>query len=852
MCIVYLIFMLGMLGIGAFSLSIGNPERLVYATDYEGNVCGSANGGGPDYTSMKRAVYPRINQDMLANAQVKDPRSFKFYAICIEACPKGLTSVCNYDVEKKYTTAQKDLCLSDLSISSSVCNEIRSNCWTIPIQQTEILFRCLPLTNLTSGETTKCLFPKGIPSAADPRCVLAEDDKATLIQRPAQKNYLFDQLSAAASLWGRYFADLVQASWVILVCAIVLPIVLSFGFIKFLQNCTGVVVWAIIYLTMVVSIVATVAAYLKAGIINPARFISYAEQFAIANGTVAALDSAISGSVLDASANNSDTWRYVAYVMTAVTILLLVVLIAIRKQIAQSIDIITLGADAINAMPLMVFFPLLTVATLVAFLFWWIYVAANLMSAGTAEEINSAAAVKAANIEAQYGSGFDIAAVEAAFGNSTSFTTYSVSDVFFYLQIYHVFGLLWTNQFIQAISVLSISGAVSAYYFSLDGREKHAEYGELVKQWKIDNKWRAAAKTAEEKAEEAAAKAVADAKAAAGEDDAAASASAAGASTDAAAPAESAVLAEADILPDADVDALIDGHKIPRLRLFRKTGHRGSYEVIGALWRTIRKHMGTAAFGALLIAIVQMLRVVMAYFDKQLDGLAKNGQAWVAYIKWYINYCLWCLEQCVKFVTRNAFVYTALKGQGFCAAARSVFGLILRKAALLAFVNAVSNVIIFLGQLSIAVLCAIICWGMLENLPMFQAGGSSEVFSSWLPTVIVVLFAYFVAAFFFNTFDVAVDTMLIAYVTDMEECKIKNGMEFPLHYKAPKQAGACCCGICGCCGCAGSASNADEALSGAREHYAKGKKGKVPGEASSAAAADAKATSNPAAAGKDE
>lgn len=842
MCIVYVVFMLGMLVIGAFSLSIGNPERLVYATDYQGNVCGAVNANGPDYTTKKRAVYPRINQDMLANAQIKDPRQYKFYAICIEACPPGLTSVCNYDVEAKYTKAQKDACLSDLSLSTSVCNEVRANCWTIPIQQTEILFRCLPLTNLTSGETTKCLFPKGIPNAADPRCVLAEDDKATLVQRPAQKNYLFDQLSAAASLWGRYFADLVQASWVIALCAIVLPIVLSFGFIKFLQTCTGIVVWTIVYLTMAVSIAATVIAYLKAGLINPSQFTSYAEQFAIANGTVAALDSAISGSVLDASAANSDTWRYVAYVMTAITILLLVVLIAVRKQIAQSIDIITLGADAINAMPLMVFFPLLTVATLVAFLFWWIYVAANLMSAGTAEEIDSAAAVTAANIRDEYGSNVDVAAVTAAFGNSTSFTTYSVSDVFFYLQIYHVFGLLWTNQFIQAISVLSISGAVSAYYFSLDGREKHPEYGAAIKQWKIDNKWRKAAKTKEEEEEEKA------------EAESGAAVASTAASADKPASTDDVVLLnEADIPTDADVPAGLDGHKIPRLRLFRKTGHRGSYEVIAALWRTIRKHMGTAAFGALLIAIVQMLRVVMAYFDKQLDQLVKSGHAWVAYIKWYINFCLWCLEQCVKFVTRNSFVYTALKGQAFCAAARSVFGLILRKAALLVFVNAVTNVIIFLGQLSIAVLCAIVCWGLLENLPMFQDGGSSAVFSSWLPTVIVVLFAYFVAAFFFNTFDVAVDTMLIAYVTDMEECKIKNGIEFPLHYKAPKQAAACCCGICGCCGCcAGSAKNADAALTDAREHYAKGKTAKVPGETPTGGESDAKATDNPAAAGKAE
>ncbi len=35
-----------------------------------------------------------------------------------------------------------------------------------------------------------------------------------------------------------------------------------------------------------------------------------------------------------------------------------------------------------------------------------------------------------------------------------------------YLTIYHIFGLLWTAQFIQGIAAMTIAGAVCSWYFS--------------------------------------------------------------------------------------------------------------------------------------------------------------------------------------------------------------------------------------------------------------------------------------------------------------------------------------------------------------------------------------------------
>jgi hypothetical protein len=780
MCIVYLVFMLGLVGIGGFAIATGNPQRLVYPTDYKGHTCGTTNGGKMDLTAKKRVVFPRMNEDMIANLQKTDPRDYKFYGICVERCPQELEFVCNYDVA--YTLADKQNCFDFVTNSSTACKTIRKNCWVMPIAQTEVLFRCLPLNNVTAAETTKCLYPRDIQLASDPRCILAEDTKDTQVKRPAQKNFVFEQLSSAAALWGRYVADLTQAWWVVGLCAIIVPLLFSFGFIKFLQYFTACVVWLIVYLSIAVSIAATVIAYAKAGLLNAGKLASYADKVAgLTNGTVISLDSTVLGSALDSSAGNQENWKYVAYFLTAVTVIMILTIVAIRKQIQDSINIITLGANAISAMPLMPFFPLVTVAMLLGFFFFWIYVAAGLMSSGSEETVAAGSQATTAKIAALY-PGFNATAIAEQFGQAVPFVTYSVNDIMFYLQIYHVFGLLWTAQFIQAISVLTIAGAVGAYYFSLDGRESNPAYGTALVAWKVEHGWKkgGAGSTA------------ADGKSA------------------------PTLKKEEEIPVEENVPDALGEHSIPHLRLFRKTGHRGSGEVLAAFARTCRRHIGTAAFGSLLIAIVQMLRLVMTYINQQLESVEKSGAGWVKYIKWCLNYYLWCLEQCVKFVTRNSFVYTAIKGYSFCRAARAVFMLILRKTSLLAFVNVMVDVLIFLAQVSIAVLSGMVCYGLLENLTVFGPGGDSEVFSSWLPTLVVMVFAYYVASFFFNTFDVAVDTMLISYCIDMEECKVKNGNETPLHY-IPGKSGTGCCSCCSCCG--GSNKSANDKLKDATEHY---------------------------------
>ena len=66
-----------------------------------------------------------------------------------------------------------------------------------------------------------------------------------------------------------------------------------------------------------------------------------------------------------------------------------------------------------------------------------------------------------------------------------------------------------------------------------------------------------------------------------------------------------------------------------------------------------RFHSGSLAFGALIIALVQLARAILGYIQKKLKGRAgKVAQC----ILCCMQCCLWCLEKILKYINRQAYI----------------------------------------------------------------------------------------------------------------------------------------------------------------------------------------------------
>lgn len=438
----------------------------------------------------------------------------------------------------------------------------------------------------------------------------------------------------------------------------------------------------------------------------PASIQAQLNQYAnTASGATASVSYLVPQSFDENTTNYTTAYKVLAFLFTAILLILLCMIVALRQSIRIAISVVKLGADAMRAVPSMLIFPFTTVVALALFVAWWIFVAAALATAGQAGAVALASDVSAGikSLNAQYGSTANLSLILSSPTLNDTITAISDMPAMNYLLIYHFFGLLWTTQFIMGIAIMTLAGTVCGWYFSLNEGK--------------------------------------------------------------------------NVLLEDDTNGL--RYKQPPL------------PVVAALLRVLRYHLGSVAFGSFLIALIQFIRAIMAYVQRQLERYNKNSST-IRFIMCCIQSCLWCLQKCVEFITRNAFIYIALKGYSFWGAGGAVFKLIISYAWTLAIVNVLGEVIMFLGKIMIAIACAWIAYAILDNAPMFQVGGAQELSSTWLIILVVLFFSYAIATAFMMVFDISVDSVLVCYVTDIDENNAREtaagrkATNTPLHVKKDK------------------------------------------------------------------
>ena len=73
-------------------------------------------------------------------------------------------------------------------------------------------------------------------------------------------------------------------------------------------------------------------------------------------------------------------------------------------------------------------------------------------------------------------------------------------------------------------------------------------------------------------------------------------------------------------------------------------------------------HVGTVSFGALIIAIIQLIRAILTYVQKKLKDQPSNPQlkALVQGLLCLCQCCLWCLEKFLKYINRQVYIMVGL------------------------------------------------------------------------------------------------------------------------------------------------------------------------------------------------
>ncbi|EDX14807.1 choline transporter-like 2 [Drosophila simulans] len=179
-----------------------------------------------------------------------------------------------------------------------------------------------------------------------------------------------------------------------------------------------------------------------------------------------------------------------------------------------------------------------------------------------------------------------------------------------------------------------------------------------------------------------------------------------------------------------------------------------------AFFQTAVYHLGTVAFGSLILAIVRLIRLVLEYIHEKLK---KYDNAVTRAILCCMRCFFWLLETFLKFLNRNAYIMCAIHGKNFCSSAADSFNLIMRNFLRVVTLDQVTDFLFFLSKLLLTAGAGASTYYFLDNNPTIIRLNYIAV-----PTTVVVIAAFLITSVFFGVYSTAVDTLFLCFLEDCE------------------------------------------------------------------------------------
>lgn len=185
-------------------------------------------------------------------------------------------------------------------------------------------------------------------------------------------------------------------------------------------------------------------------------------------------------------------------------------------------------------------------------------------------------------------------------------------------------------------------------------------------------------------------------------------------------------------------------------------------------------HLGSIAFGSLLIALVRIIRFIILYIEKRVKKAAGSNSCTRGLIKFITcccSCCFWCLEKFLKFINRNAYIMVAIYGRNFCKSAFDALKLIASNPLRALVLDSVTTFILFLGSLLITVGMGVLGFYFFNKEfyvdPAWAKYFAPTLHYYWLPLVIVIIGSLVISQTFLYVFEMAVDTVFLCAMKDL-------------------------------------------------------------------------------------
>lgn len=185
------------------------------------------------------------------------------------------------------------------------------------------------------------------------------------------------------------------------------------------------------------------------------------------------------------------------------------------------------------------------------------------------------------------------------------------------------------------------------------------------------------------------------------------------------------------------------------------------YPLFKAIYITTVYHLGTLAFGSLILTICRMMRYILEMIQKKAK-LYDNKLTHA--LLWCMKCLFWLLENFLRFLNRNAYITCAIHSTNFCNSSKKAFSLITQNVLRVYTIDKVSDFLFLLSKFLVTGCTTFVTYLFLVKYPQLI-----PVFHPLVPVALIAVMCYIMAHFIFSTYSMAVDTLFFCFLEDSTE-----------------------------------------------------------------------------------
>lgn len=194
-----------------------------------------------------------------------------------------------------------------------------------------------------------------------------------------------------------------------------------------------------------------------------------------------------------------------------------------------------------------------------------------------------------------------------------------------------------------------------------------------------------------------------------------------------------------------------------------------AFYIAKSTYRAIVFHFGTVAFGSLIVAIVQFIRILFEKFYSELKKAHANNKIW-KYAAWAVRAFLFIFELIIKYINKHAYVQTALYGTMFITSAINAFTILTRNFLQIGVLQTITTFVLLLGKLLVSVFTCFVGYALAYSGYLLIVDRGDPISSPLLVAIICFIIAFIVSSIFVRIVDTAIDTILQCFLVDYEMC----------------------------------------------------------------------------------